>query len=156
LATTPARPAPAVERAPRKVGEPARRAGLGQALRFSDSELVSDGPDQALVARQTKDVVDAVHPAPRHQLVAGKARIGAQQGLDPRPPGTDLADDTGDLIGAAGGRIDIGPPELGGEQVAAAEHVQRQVAVAVVDPMQASVPGPSKGRHTQQQRRRNA
>jgi hypothetical protein len=90
-----------------EVGEAAHRAGLGQALGFSASELVGDGADQALIARQTKDVVDIIRLAPRHQLVAGKARIGAQQDLDPRPPGTDLADDAGDFIGGAGGRIDV-------------------------------------------------
>ena len=58
--------------------------------------------------------------------------IGAQQDLDPRPPGPDLADDPRHLSDGAGGRIDVRPPELGGEQVPAAEDVQRQIAVAVV------------------------
>ena len=51
------------------------------------------GADQALVAREAEDVIDAVRLAPGHQLVAGKARIGAQQDLHPRPARADLGDD---------------------------------------------------------------
>ena len=90
-----------------EVGEAAHRAGLGQTRQRGRDQVSGDGPDQALIARQTEDVVDAVRLAPRHQLVAGKARIGAQQDLDPRPPGTDLADDAGHFIRGAGGRIDV-------------------------------------------------
>jgi Recombinase len=111
-----------------------RRAGppRGRALGLGSGEIGGDRAHQALVARQTEDVVDTGRLAPRHQLVPGKARIGAQQDLDPRPPGTDLADDAGYFIRGAGGRIDVRPPELGGEQMPAAEHVQRQIAIAVV------------------------
>ena len=111
-----------------------RRAGtaLGQALGLGRGEIVGDGADQALVAGEAEDVVDAVRLAPRHQLVAGKARIGAQQDLDPRPARADLADDARDLVHGAGRGIDVRAPELGREQVPAAEHVQRQIAVAVV------------------------
>jgi hypothetical protein len=80
---------------------------LGQTLSFSESELIGDGPDQAFVARQAEHVVDAVRLAPRHQLVAGKAGIGAQQELDPRPTCPDLADDAFHLGHGTGRRIDI-------------------------------------------------
>jgi hypothetical protein len=63
---------------------------------------VGDGPDQALIARETEDVVDAVGLTPRHQLVAGKAGIGAQQDLDPRPTRPDLGHDAFDLLDRAG------------------------------------------------------
>jgi hypothetical protein len=116
-----------------EVGEAANcRTTRGQARGRSDSELVGDGTDQALVAREAEDVVDVIRLAPRHQLVAGKARIGAQQDADPGPAGTDLADDAGHFILGAGGRIDVRAPEFGRQQVPAAEHVQRQIAVAVV------------------------
>ena len=105
---------------------------LSQTLQRHRGEIVGDRTNQALVARQTEDVVDAVRLAPGHELVPGKAGIGAQQDLDPRPPGTDLADDPGHFSRSAGGRVDVRPPELGGEQVPAAEYVQRQIAVAVV------------------------
>ena len=66
-----------------------RRAGtaLGQALGRGCGQLVGDGADQALVAREAEDVVDAVRLAPSHELVAGKARIGAQQDLAPAASG---------------------------------------------------------------------
>jgi hypothetical protein len=68
---------------------------------------VGDRANQALVARQAEHVIDPVHLAPRHQLVPGKARIGAQQDLDPRPTSPDLADDAGYFIRGAGRRIDV-------------------------------------------------
>jgi hypothetical protein len=52
-----------------EVGEAAHRAGLGQALGFSASELVGDGADQALIARQTKDVVDTIRTPRRTAFV---------------------------------------------------------------------------------------
>jgi hypothetical protein len=93
---------------------------------------LGNGTDQAAVAREAKEVIDAVRLAPRHQFVAGKARIGAHQNADPGPAGTDPADDADHFIPGAGGRIDVRTPELGRQQVPAAEHVQRQIAVAVV------------------------
>ena len=44
----------------------------------------------------------------------------------------DLANDAGHLLDGTGGGIDVGAPQLRRQQVAAAEHVKRQVAVAVV------------------------
>ena len=75
LGDDPALPAPAVERAPGEVGEAARRAALGQALGLGRGELLGDGADQALVAGEAEDVIDAVGFAPGHQLFPGKARI---------------------------------------------------------------------------------
>ena len=66
--------APAVQRAPLQLGEAARRAALSQAIGFRRGELCGDRADQALVAREAEDVVDAVRLAPRHQFVPGKAR----------------------------------------------------------------------------------
>jgi hypothetical protein len=44
--------------------------------------------------------------------------------------------DAGDLLHRPGAGVDIGAAQLGGEQVPAAEDVERQIAVAViVDPM---------------------
>jgi hypothetical protein len=84
-----------------EVGEAARRPALGQALDRGRGELVGDGADQALVAREAEDVVDAVRLAPGHQLVPGKARIGAQHDRHPRPAGADLADDPRHLLDGA-------------------------------------------------------
>jgi hypothetical protein len=136
LGDHPARAAPAVERAPREVGEAADGTALSQTRQRHRGEIVGDGANQALVARQAEDVIDAVRLAPGHELVAGKARIGTQQDLHPRPTGADLADDASHFILGAGGRVDVRAPELGREQVPATEHVQRQIAVAVVIAME--------------------
>ena len=93
--------APAVERAPSEVGEAARGGGLGQALGRRQRESVGDGPDQALVAREAEDVIDAVGLAPAHQCIAGKARIRPQQDLDPWPARPNLGDDALDLLDRA-------------------------------------------------------
>ena len=90
------RAAPAVERMPEDVGEPARRAALCQALGLC--EIFGDCPDQALVAGQPEDVIDGICLAPNPQLVPGKAGVGAQQDLDPRPAGADLVDDPRHLL----------------------------------------------------------
>ena len=44
----------------------------------------------------------------------------------------DLRDDARDLLHRAGRGVDVRAPQLGRQQMAAAEHVERQVAVAVV------------------------
>ena len=122
LGHDPALPAPTVERAPEEVGKAAGGSAPGQAISRGHGEVIGDGVDQALVARQAEDVVDTVGLAPDHQLLAGKAGLGPEQDLHPRPPGADLADDAGQFIPGAGGRIDVRPPELGGEEVPATEH----------------------------------
>jgi hypothetical protein len=122
LGDHPALSAPAVQRAPGEVGEAADGTALGQTLQLGRGQVVGDGADQALVARQAEDIIDGVGFAPRHDLVAGKARISAQQDLDPGPTGADLADDAGHFLLGAGGRIDVRASELGRQQVPSAEH----------------------------------
>ena len=124
--------APAVEGGIGEVVELAGRLagcgvlGLGAGKRFVDLG------HQAGVAGEAEDVADAIIFAPAHQLVAGEAKIRPQQDLDPGPALTDLGNDACDLLRGAGGGVDIRAPELGGQQVAAAEDIQRQVAVAVI------------------------
>jgi uncharacterized protein YbjT (DUF2867 family) len=84
--------------APREVGEATRRAILGPTLGRRRGELFGDRVDQALVAGEAEEVIDAVGFAPAHQPVPGKARIGPQHDLHPWPAGADLGDDTFDLI----------------------------------------------------------
>ena len=76
-----------------------------------------------------------VSPArkPSHQLVARKARVGAQDDAHVRPALADLRDDARDLVPGAIGGILVGASELGGEQVPAGEDVKRQIAIAVVE-----------------------
>ena len=52
---------------------------------------------QTPVAGQAEDVVDAVCLAPRHQIVAGEAAVGAQQNLDPWPGRAESINDAGHL-----------------------------------------------------------
>ena len=129
----PARKRPAIPRFPALQDLEAARRVLGAiALAAGLSQLAADRLHQALVPGQTEDVVDAVVLAPRHQIVAGKARIGPQDDLHVWPAGADLRDDARNLLLGAIGGILVGSPELGGEQVPATEDVERQIAVAVV------------------------
>ncbi len=59
-----------------------------------------------------------------------------QDDLDPGPALTNLGDDAGHLLLCAGRSIDVGSPELGHEQLLAAEDVERQIAVAIVTTME--------------------
>ena len=88
--------------------------------------------DEAGVAREAEQVVNAVLLAPGHQRLAGETAVAAQDDAHPRPAGTDPADDARHLLDRAGGGVDVGAPELRRQQVAAAEDVKRQVAVTVV------------------------
>ena len=58
--------------------------------------------DQARVAGEAEDIVDPVRLAPSHQLVAGKARVGAQQDPHPRPSLSNPLDVPGHLLDRAG------------------------------------------------------
>ena len=49
-----------------------------------------------------------------------------------RPTAANLGDDARHLLHRAGRSVDVRAPQLGGQQMAPAEHVERQVAVAVV------------------------
>ena len=49
-----------------------------------------------------------------------------------RPARADLRHDAGDLLHRPGARVDVGLAKLRRQQMAAAEHVERQIAVAVV------------------------
>jgi hypothetical protein len=116
--------APAVARAPAEILEAAcRLAGL-LAEQGRLGEFGLDLADQPAVARQAEQEVDPVVLAPRHQLVAGKARIGAQQDTHLGPALAYPGDDPRRLLNAAGTAIDVGWAQLGRQQMPAAEHVK--------------------------------
>ena len=121
--------APAIERAPSEVSEATRGSALGRARDLSLGELFADRADQAFVAGEAEQIVDPMGFAPRHQLVPGEAGIRPQQDLDPGPARPDLGGDPSDLVDGAGRGVDVRAPEPGRQQMPAAEHVQRQVAV---------------------------
>jgi hypothetical protein len=94
--------------------------------------LCLDLVDKPTVAREAEQMVDAVGFAPRHPPLACEAAVGAQQDAHARPAGADAVDNAADLLDRTRGGIDVGAAQLGGEQMAATEHVERQVAVAIV------------------------
>jgi hypothetical protein len=126
--------------APRRLAGLGLRGGRGGQVGFARGA-------QARIAREAKDVVDAGRLAPRHQLVAGKARVRTQQDLHPRPSLADPLDDPGHRLDRSGRLAaelgngaptpfrrpsDVRGPQQGREQVPTTEHVQGQRAVAAV------------------------
>src|SRR3954467_10531294 len=85
-------------------------AGLGQDLRLLHLGL--DLRAEALIARQTEDVVDPVGLRPHHQVLAAEAAVAAQQNADPRPAGADPADEADQFLHRARSGIDVGPAQL--------------------------------------------
>ena len=112
--------------------EPAcRLAGLF-ALRCGCGELGLDHLGQPGIPGQAEQEVDRVVLAPTHQGVASKPRIGPQQNAHARPALADAGDDPRHLLDRPGAGVDVGATQFGREQMPAAEHVERQVAVVVV------------------------
>src|SRR4051812_45999928 len=109
-----------------------RRAGLPVRAASSSAWISSTAISSTSVAGEPEHVVDLVLLAPGHQGLAGEARVGPKQDAPPRPAGRDPGNDPLDLRDRPRRGIDVGAPELGGKEVAAAEHVERQIAGAVV------------------------
>ena len=136
LGHDPAPAAPALARRPHEALEAALRPAGASALGGDEIKLGRNLADEPLVARQPEQEVNAIGLAPSHQVIPCEAAVGAQQDAHLRPPTPNLRDDACDLLDRAGRRVQVGAPQLGDEQMAAAEHVKRQVAVAIViDPM---------------------
>ena len=108
-----------------------RRAGLPVRSASSSAQArstASSSTRRALRARpKTKSTRCASHQA--IMRLAGEAAVGTQQDANPRPAGADLADEARDLLHCALGGVDVGAAQPRGQQVAAAEDVERQVAV---------------------------
>ena len=88
--------------------------------------------EQDLVARQAEDIVHGVALAPAHQVLAREAAVAAQQDVDVGPSFADHPDDAADLVARAPGAVDVGGSELGEQEMAAAEDVERQEAAVFV------------------------
>ena len=114
LGDDPTLAAPTLERPPSEVfgsAAPAsRRVGSARAAARSS---VSDLGVEARVLGQAEQEVDAVILAPRHERVAGEARIGAQQDARLGPAPADLGDDPRRLLDAAGTGVDVGRAQFG-------------------------------------------
>lgn len=132
LADHTARPAPALARRPDEVLEVPGRLAAGLAIGGGRFQLGAYLGLEPAVARQAEHIMDAIALAPRHQAVTGEAGIGPQDNANLRPGGADLDDDAHDLAERASRAVDVGTPQLGRQQMAATEDVQRQIAVAAI------------------------
>ena len=83
---------------------------------FNSASIESANPE---------DEVDPLRFTPAHQGIARKARVGAQHDAHLGPVAADLGDDALELFNTAGRGIRVGPAQLGGQQVSAAEDEQR-------------------------------
>ncbi len=70
--------------------------------------------------------------APGHQPITGEAAIGTQHNPRVRPSRADLGDNTLDLLHGPCRCVEVGATQLGHQQMTPAEHVERQVAVAII------------------------
>ena len=69
---------------------------------------------------------------PSHQRLTSKSRIRAQDDPHFGPAGADLAHQPLDLVDRAGAGVDVRPPQLGHQEMVAAEDVERQIAIAAI------------------------
>ena len=121
-----------MKRRPAEILEAARRPASSLGLVLGLDQLDGDLVDEPRIAREAQHIIDPVRLAPGHQRLPAEAGVGAQQDAGPRPAPPDLGDEARHLLDGARRRVDVGVAQLGTEQVAAAENVERQVAVAVV------------------------
>lgn len=94
-----------------------------------EHQLALDCHDEARIARQPDHTKDAVFLAHAHKVVGREAAVRPQKDLDLRSCGADPSE----LLDGSVGSITVDPAQLCGKQIAAAEHVQRQIATAVVE-----------------------
>ena len=87
---------------------------------------------EAGVAPQPQRVNDPLGLAIVVQRRNGEAAIGPEQDANPGPAGPDPTDDALGLVYGSGRGIDVGAAQLGGEQVAAAEDIERQIVLAPI------------------------
>src|SRR6185437_8212537 len=119
----------------RAIGElskQARRLACALVFLFGRLQLSRNGALQSRVARQTKDIIDSVLLAPRHQLFPTEARIGTQNNAYLGPALANLFDDALDLFPATRAGILVGGSLPRAQQVIAAEDIQWQITVLVV------------------------
>ena len=95
--------------------------------------------EQDIVARQAEDIVHGIALAPAHQVLAREAAVAAQQDVDVGPSFADHPDDAADLVARAPGAVDVGGSELGEQEMAAAEDVERQEAAVFVKAVEEGV-----------------
>lgn len=123
---------PTLVRAIREVRELACRLSGPLGTPLGLPHLRRELGDETLVAGEPEHVLHVVGLAPRHQLVATEAGVGANDNRRRWPAFADVGHDAVYFVCRAIGGIDTRCAQLGGEQMPAAEDVERQIAVAVV------------------------
>ena len=108
------------------------RAGLQLRRLFGLRQFVCDLGDQTRILLQAEQEVHAVRLAPSHQFLPRKPAVSTDENAHLRPAAANLRDDPCHLLRRPRRRVHARRPQLGRQQVPAAEHVERQVAVAVV------------------------
>ena len=93
-------------------------------------QLGGNGAFQQGFAGEAEDIFDRVRLAPAHQRLAGEAAIGPEQDAHAWPAAVNLAHNALDLLAGTGAGIDVGAAQRGRQQMATAEHVERQISVA--------------------------
>src|SRR6185295_3858475 len=130
--------APAFERLPHKLLETAGGRTRLFSFRLGRLQLARNLRHKPLILGQPEHVIHAICLTPGHQFLARKAAIGTKANLHFAPARSDLRYQARNLLDGTGGCIDVGATQLGCQQMAAAEDIKRQIAVAVVVAMEKS------------------
>src|SRR5437016_3755066 len=88
--------------------------------------------NQPLIARQPKDIIDTVRLAPGHDLLAGKARVAADDDLGAWKTSANRADDWLQFLHDSRTRVDIRRAKTCAKDMVAGRNVERKITVAVV------------------------
>jgi hypothetical protein len=97
---------------------------------------VGGGPLQRRVAGQAQDVADAVRVAPAHQSPATEAAVGPDGDPHPRPGRPQAVDEQFEHGPGVPGGVDVRRPQVGRQQLIAAEDIERQEAMMIIVPVE--------------------
>ena len=106
-------------------------AGRGS-LRLGLQEFHGDLLDEPLVAGEAEHEVHPVLFAQTISASRANPDLARSRMRVLEPPRPDLADNAGDFLDRAGAAVDVRRPEPRRQEMPAAEHIQGQIAVAVV------------------------
>src|SRR5262249_41628507 len=122
---------PTARRVAERAEQPLRLAGHVEAGRCR----VRPGTGQPLehgVARQARDVAGAVAVTPAHQPPAPETPVSTEDDAEAGPGRAQASDQQFQDGAAVPGGVAVGGPQVGDQELLAAEDVQRQKAVAAV------------------------
>ena len=128
----PPRPAPRRSGPVTEVAEPPRRSAGRDAAAARLAQLPADALRQAGVAGQAEQVVDPIVFAPRHEIVAAKAAVAANDDFGLRPALANALHNPRQLLRRARRRVDVRRPQPRTQNQVVPHDVERKVAVRVV------------------------